>query len=199
MKLYEKPCSSVLVGRRRYPLHLTHDRVLFALDAVQDPLLTDADKLRLVLGLLLRKRVPASVRLQEMLLDAIMAEIAPQENAQDGPQLLSLSQDAALIHAAFRQTYGIDLHHVSLPWETFCELLSGLPENTRLCEVIALRAKPIPAPDGRNSRYIDELLRAKAAVALDIPPAQQKTSFCAGLNHFARSMIAWAEQNAERR
>lgn len=194
MRLYEQPCSSVTVGRRRYKLRLTYDRVLFALDAMQDPLLTDADRLRLMLGLLMKSRVPASLRLQEQLLEAIMAEINQQSKEKDGPPVMSLTQDAPLIHAAFRQAYGIDLHRVDLPWMTFCELLSGLPEATRFCEVVSIRARPVPARDKTNGSYIDELLKAKAAVALEMTPEQRERSFQKGLNQLAQTLISWAKQ-----
>lgn len=197
MRLYEQPCSSVIVGRRRYKLRLTYDRVLFALDAMQDPLLTDADRLRLMLGLLMKSRVPASLRVQEQLLEAIMAEINQQSKEKDGPPVMSLTQDAPLIHAAFRQAYGIDLHRVDLPWMTFCELLSGLPEATRFCEIVAIRARPIPPRDAHNSKYIDELLKAKSSVALELTPEQREASFQSGLNRLAQSLIAWAERGNE--
>ncbi len=198
MRLYEQPCSSVTVGRRRYKLRLTYDRVLFALDAMQDPLLTDADRLRLMLGLLMKSRVPASLRVQEQLLEAIMAEINQQSKEKDGPPVMSLTQDAPLIHAAFRQSYGIDLHQVDLPWATFCELLSGLPEDTRFCEVVSIRARPVPPLDKSNGKYIDELLKAKASVALELTPEQREASFQTGLNRLAQSLMAWAEHFNER-
>ena len=197
MRLYEQPCTSVTIGRRRYPLRLTYNRVLFALDYITDPLLTDADRIRLLLGLLLRGRAPRSIRRQQQLVDAIMREINQQSKKDDGPPVMSLIQDAPLIHAAFQQAYGIDLHTVDLPWESFCELLSGLPENTRFCEVVSIRARPIPAPDKNNARYIEDLMKAKAAVALELTPEQRESSFQTGLNRLAQSLIAWAEHYAE--
>lgn len=197
MKLYEQPCSAVTVGRRRYRLRLTYDRVLFALDAMQDPLLTDADRLRLMLGLLLKSRLPLSASIQARLLDAIMAEINKQSRAHNGPPLMSLTQDAPLIHAAFCQAYGIDLHQTSLPWTTFCELLSGLPEGTRFCDVVAIRARPVPARNKHNGKYVDNLLKAKAAVALEMTPEQREAAYQSGLNRLAQSLMAWAEHFAE--
>lgn len=197
MRLYEQPCAAVTVGRRKYKLRLTYDRVLFVLDAVKDPLLTDPDRLRLALGLLLKGRVPLSLRTQEQLLDAIMAEINLQSKERSGPPLMSLTQDAPLIHAAFRQAYGIDLHQVDLPWATFCELLSGLPEATRFCEVVAIRARPIPPPDKHNAKYIEDLMKAKASVALELTPEQRENSFQDGLERLAQTLMAWAEQYAK--
>lgn len=194
MRLYEQPCAAVTVGRRKYKLRLTYDRVLFVLDAVKDPLLTDPDRLRLALGLLLKGRVPLSIRTQEQLLDAIMAEINLQSKERSGPPLMSLTQDAPLIHAAFRQAYGIDLHQVDLPWATFCELLSGLPEATRFCEVVSIRARPIPPPDKHNAKYIEDLMKAKASVALTLTPEQRENSFQDGLERLTQTLMAWAEQ-----
>lgn len=197
MRLYEQPCAAVTLGRRRFTLRLTYDRVLFALDAMQDPLLNDADRLRFMLGLLMKGRVPSSIRVQTQLLEAIMAQINQQRKAHDGPPVMSLVQDAPLIHAAFRQAYGIDLQRIDLPWETFCALLSGLPEDTRFCEVVSIRARPVPAPDRNNGKYIEDLLKAQASVALEMTPEQQEASFQRGLKQLAQTMIAWAEQFTE--
>lgn len=197
MRLYEQPCAAVTLGRRRYKLRLTYDRVLFVLDAINDPLLTDPDRLRLALGLLMRGRVPRSLSMQEQLLDAILAEINLQSKERNGPPVMSLTQDAPLIHAAFRQAYGIDLHQVDLPWATFCELLSGLPEDTRFCEVVSIRARPIPPPDKHNAKYIEDLMKAKASVALALTPEQAENSFQDGLNRLAQSLMAWAEHFGE--
>lgn len=194
MRLYEQPCQAVRVGRRRYRLRLTFDRVLYALDAAQDPLLTDADRIRLVLGLLLRDRVPRSIRVQQRLMEAVMAEISAQSKSCDGPPVMSLTQDAPLIRAAFRQAYGIDLDAVDLPWVTFCELLAGLPEGTRFSDVVGIRSRPVPPRDRHNASYVDDLLRAKAAVALKIEPEQRERVYQSGLDKLARHIMAWAEE-----
>lgn len=197
MRLYEQPCSSVTIGRRKYRLRLTYTRVLFALDAVRDPLLTDEDRARLMLGLLVRGRIPVKGKRRAALLKAITEEIDGGQRSKGGPPVMSLTQDAPLIHAAFRQAYGIDLHAVDLPWAIFCELLSGLPEGTRFCEVVALRARPVPPPDKHNAKYREELLRAKAAVALERTEDERDAAYQSGLNQLARSLMAWAERAAE--
>lgn len=60
MKLYEKPFSSLRLGRKTYPLRLTFSRVLYALDAIQDPQLTEQDRMRLLLRVLVKGRLPRS-------------------------------------------------------------------------------------------------------------------------------------------
>lgn len=196
MKLYEQPCTRIRVGRRLYRLRLTYSRVLYALDAIEDPLLTDTDRQLLLLGLLIKGRIPHRQSHRNTLVQAVSELIAPQGKAtadQPAAPTMSLTQDAALIHAAFRQAYGIDLHAVDLPWSTFCELLSGLPESTRFCQVVALRARPVPPPDKHNAAYRAELLRAKASVALVLPASRAQQNYQTGLDHLFRSMLAWAE------
>lgn len=198
MRLYEQPCSTVTVGRRKYRLRLTYTRVLFALDAVRDPLLTDEDRVRLMLHLLVCGRIPTNEKRRMALLDAVLDQMNREHRPAGGPPVMSLTQDAPLIYAGFRQAYGIDLHAVDLPWATFCVLLSGLPESTRFCEVVSLRSRPVPPPDKHNARYREELLRAKAAVALARTEEERDEAYQAALNQLARNLMAWAEHTEGR-
>lgn len=198
MKLYEKPFDGIRLGRKTYPLQLTFDRVLYALDAIQDPHLTDRDRMRLLLRVLVKGYLPHSLKKQSALLAAVCKAIEqPYEKesgtAEAATPIMSLTQDAPLICAAFRQTYGIDLHRTRLPWADFCELLTGLPGDTRFCEVAALRARPVPPPDGQNAALREKLLQAKAAVALKLTDAQRQTAYQSNLNQLARRLITWAD------
>lgn len=198
MKLYEKPFSSLRLGRKTYSLRLTFARVLYALDAIQAAGLTEQDRMRLLLRVLVKGSLPRRPGKQAALLTALCkaieqpCELSPPPEQAAQP-IMSLTQDAPLIYAAFRQTYGIDLHRTELPWADFCELLTGLPGNTRLCEVAALRARPVPPPDGHNTGLREALLKAKAAVALKLTDNQRQTMYQAGLNQLAQRLIAWAD------
>lgn len=192
MKLYDSPLQSVTLGRRRYRLRLTFDRVLRAMDAASDPLLTDADRVSVMLTLLVRGQLPLRIGRRVQLLEAIMSRLDVAQEERSGPPLTSLTQDAPLIIAAFRQAYGIDLRTEPLPWETFRDLLSGLPADTRYGEVIALRARPLPEPTKQNARYRMELMRAKAAVALDMTEEQRADSRRRSASRLAHSLFAWA-------
>lgn len=198
MKLYEKPFSSLRLGRKTYSLRLTFARVLYALDAIQAAGLTEQDRMRLLLRVLVKGSLPRRPGKQAALLTALCKAIEQPYELSPPPEqaakpIMSLTQDAPLIYAAFRQTYGIDLHRTELPWADFCELLTGLPGNTRLCEVAALRARPVPPPDGRNTGLREALLKAKAAVALQLTDEQRQTAYQAGLNQLAQRLIAWAD------
>ena len=74
--------------------------------------------------------------------------------------------DGDYIYASFLQAYGIDLFDVQgeLHWRKFNALLSGLPEGTKLMEVIKIRKwKP---QKGDSSEYKEEMRRLQKDYAL---------------------------------
>ena len=195
MKLYENLPPRIRVGRRAYRLRLTYDRVLAAMDASKDPALTDLDRQRVMLRLLVRSRLPYTADQQTQLLKQILSLL---ENAggssRGGKALTSLTQDAQLIHAAFKQAYGIDLRTQKIPWQTFCDYFVGLPSGTKLAEVISLRARPIPPPTRYNVQERAALIEAKQAVALHLDDDQQMTSYFRGTQAMLRIMLDLAKR-----
>lgn len=74
--------------------------------------------------------------------------------------------DGDYIYASFLQAYGIDLFDAQgkLHWRKFNALLSGLPEGTKLMEVIKIRKwKP---QKGDSSEYKEEMRRLQKDYAL---------------------------------
>lgn len=74
--------------------------------------------------------------------------------------------DGDYIYASFLQAYGIDLFDVQgkLHWKKFNALLSGLPEGTKLMEVIKIRKwKP---QKGDSAEYKEEMRRLQKDYAL---------------------------------
>lgn len=74
--------------------------------------------------------------------------------------------DGDYIYASFLQAYGIDLFDVQgkLHWKKFNALLSGLPEGTKLMEVVKIRKwKP---QKGDSSEYKEEMRRLQKDYAL---------------------------------
>lgn len=192
MKLYDQPYSHLLSQGRRYRLRLTFDRVLMAIDAAADPQLLDEHRTRLMLQLLVRPPRPVRKRRRQLLLKDVLALLQQDMRDADGPPLMSLTQDAPLIIAGFRQAYGIDLQRTDLPWATFRDLLSGLPGDTRFGEVVALRARPVPEPTRHNQREREQLLRAKASVAIELTEEQRRQSYRRSAAKTGRAILAWA-------
>ena len=58
--------------------------------------------------------------------------------------IFSYSQDHAYIVAAFRQAYGMSLEDIQhTHWWEFQALLTGLPEDTRLSQIMRIRSMEI--------------------------------------------------------
>lgn len=66
----------------------------------------------------------------------------PREDSDDGKPLYSIKYDGELIFSSFMQAYHIDLieEQGKLHWSKFNALLAGLPEGTKLIEVMKIRA-----------------------------------------------------------
>lgn len=63
----------------------------------------------------------------------------PRTSASAGPREIDLVEDGELIVAAFQQAYGIDLTATDMHWHRFKALLAGLPDDTRLVQVMGIR------------------------------------------------------------
>lgn len=87
---------------------------------------------------------------------------------EDGPRTMDIRQDWGAIRAGFLQAYGIDLEKkkYTMAWKDFIVLLENLPSDTRLAEIIDIRAREIPEPDKYNRKEIQALVRAKNRVRL---------------------------------
>lgn len=112
---------------------------------------------------LVRGRLP---RDKAGLLSLIWQALFPRRDVRGGPPVISYAQDEDRIVAAFWQAYGIDLTSSRLHWRLFQALLGNLPGDTRMAEIAALRAQPMPPPNKHNREARARLARAKASVAI---------------------------------
>ena len=93
-----------------------------------------------------------------------MKTTASDDTKQRAPY--DIRYDGDYIYASFLQAYNIDLFDVQgkLHWRKFNALLSGLPEGTKLMEVIKIRKwKP---QKGDSSEYKEEMRRLQKDYAL---------------------------------
>lgn len=78
----------------------------------------------------------------------------------DEPPLYSIKYDGEYIFSSFMQAYHIDLIEAQgqLHWQKFNALLSGLPDGTKLVEVMKIRAwKPQKGESAKEKRRMQEL------------------------------------------
>lgn len=63
----------------------------------------------------------------------------PRHAGDDRARALDPSEDGDLLVAAFMQAYGIDLTACEMHWHKFRALLRGLPDDTRMAQVMGWR------------------------------------------------------------
>lgn len=101
-----------------------------------------------------------------------MKTTASDESKEKAPY--DIRYDGDYIYASFLQAYGIDLfdYQGKLHWKKFNALLSGLPEGTKLMEVIKIRKwKP---QKGDSSEYKEEMRRLQKDYALPDDVIEEK-------------------------
>lgn len=164
LRPYERLPEELEYGGKVYRLDLSYGAYLAAADALQDERLAPVQRLQAALGILVKYPEPP---LSEKLLKAILDLVKDDRPRASGPQTMDLTQDWGYICAAFQQAYGIDLYtDKSIHILRFLALLRAIPKNTKLAEIIGIRAAEIPAPNKWNQKQIAELTRLKALYAL---------------------------------
>ena len=72
-------------------------------------------------------------------------------------------------------------------------LFKGLPENTRMMEIIKIRTQPMPKPTKHNAEYRQALSRAKLQVALKVPQAERERRTRESMEAFAEALMKMAQ------
>ena len=112
-----------------------------------------------------RLGLPVTIESREAAIWFLCGPQTGPQSKQGGQAVFDYFQDAALVVAAFRQSYGMDLQGMlDLHWWEFLTLLQGMPHDTRLSEVMDIRAMPIDPKEPRETQARKR--RAKRSVAL---------------------------------
>jgi hypothetical protein len=171
MTLQQEPRQTIKYMGQEYPFHPYFNRVLTLLSEVfPNEIFTDYEKIEIAVTSLSEAPVCQDV------FELILLELFPKNKHASEQKTMDFEQDASLIYAGFKQAYGIDLfaERNKMDWRIFLALLRGLPENTEFSRVVKLRCTKIPARNKNNSDYVDSLVKAKMAVALDEPEEDVK-------------------------
>lgn len=161
------------VGGVCYALNLSFDRVLAAFELLCSDEFIDDDAFDILFDWFVIKPSPKDTHTRAIVVNEIFDRLInfDKSSKSDEPETISFSQDAPYIYAAFRQAYGIDLfaQQGRLQWWEFMALLSAIPSDTRLCDIIEIRTRDIPPYNGKNQKQIDDLLKLKARYAISKP------------------------------
>lgn len=63
----------------------------------------------------------------------------PNVNKESNDIVLDYQEDGEFIYASFLQAYGIDLFEVNLHWHKFKALILGLPDDTKMAQIMGMR------------------------------------------------------------
>ena len=186
--------NRVRVGKRVYRMRPSMYHVLGAQAALDDEELQPGDRERLAVWHLYAFPRPRDHRAAiRAALDALTVQ-SPYRIPEDAPRTLDLQQDEALVCAAFRQLYGVDLTREArrMDWRVFQALLSGVTDDTRLGGIMSIRAQKLPRRTAHNGEQIRELQRLKAIYALRRTGAGGD-SFEDGLKRMVEVLASMAE------
>lgn len=170
----EKP--TVEFRGKRYRLDLSFDTVLLVQMLYDEEVLTNEEKIDQALRMLVKQwfkvwlldETARAQLLEQITKEHIMTNRRPTQ--KQSAKLLDFQHDSDYIYASFRQAYGMDLTREcgKLPWKRFLDLLDGLPEKTKLKEVMRIRAMEIPKPTRYNQKEIQNIIQLKAYYALPV-------------------------------
>lgn len=179
-----------LESGRTVPLYASFDRVLDLIDILRAADLDEGDRLKVACSILFGKARLSRSEQAEALNEAVSLLFAPP-TGEPGPKAFDFQQDSELLYAAFRQAYDIDLdaERGHLHWLHFLALLAGLPDDTKLSQVISIRLRPIPKPTKYNREEIRQLLKLKAKYRLKLTPEEETQQFQRGLQKVAQSLM----------
>ena len=161
---------------RKIRVCASFDVVLLLQRLYQEENLEPGDKINQALKMLTRSpvrvwcltEIEKAELLQKITDEMIKLPTRPKVGRQQ--KLMDFEADAEYIYASFRQAYGMNLEKEKgrLQWHRFCELLDGLPEGTKLREVMKIRAMDIPEPTKYNQKERQSIMELKSYYALPV-------------------------------
>jgi len=166
--ILDEPPRKVWIGGDSYELNTDFRLGLKFFRLIRDNEFSDEERAETALRMFFKK-LPSPENLGaalEAMLDFIHCSEKPRDDA-DGKKVFDFDVDANRIYAAFLQVYGIDLNQTDMHWWRFMALLNGLPDGTKLSQVMSIRDQDVPKQTTENGRYIERLRRMKAVYSLE--------------------------------
>lgn len=160
--------TTVKIGGQDWPINAAfYVWVLFEI-TMQDPALTDAEKIEQALSLCF-PTVPPDLN---GALDALLwfyrcGEDSPKPGKGSGggthKKAYCFEQDANLIYASFMACYGIDLAEAdSLHWWKFRALFRGLPQECEMIKVMGYRTADLKGMSKTQRKLYEKMRKAYA-------------------------------------
>ena len=197
MKLYKKLPDFVEYKGYEYRINPWFHVILYCTDVIHSNEYSDEEKILYAFDALVDTKFK-SMSLRDkngILVLAFQALFEKSKQSNDKKKIFDFEQDAKYIYAAFMQAYNIDLLDVKeLHWWKFISLFNGLPQDTKIMQIIDIRTKPIPKRTKYNSEYITSLMKLKAEYKLEISQEEQEKQMQDFLGNLFNKLKAQAEK-----
>ena len=162
MKPYDPLPDTIEYEGAVYNLDLSYSAFFAVSDVLKDDRLMNWQKIEIALDLFIKDPHPADADLLSHIYDLLK-----DDRPKSGESYMDIDQDWPFICAGFQQAYNIDLYgDKSIHILRFQALLQGLPKDTKLMDIIGIRAMEIPAPTKHNAKQIAEISKLKSLYAL---------------------------------
>lgn len=153
-----KQSSVVTVNNKVYHYRDDFKTILNVLRVFKYKNVPESLKVQKAFALLVKER---KCQEKAKVLNTIVAHLIPAKGVEESGKIIDFDIDEGLIYAAFLQAYRIDLRNAKMPWNVFLSLLEAVPENTKLSEVMSIRAQSIPKVTKYNREEVERLVRLK--------------------------------------
>lgn len=192
----QKLCCAVSFCGHNIGLRTEFYRVLQCFEILSDENLLPEQQINFCLQVLVKRKIRLlflSQNQKNELLKLIFAEYIAPEKPKKREKVIDYKFDSMHIFSSFMLAYGIDLTKSKLHWWKFMALLSGLPEDTKMSQILSIRQRPLPKPTKYNGEERAKLIRLKQEYRVHLTEKERKDELQTGLQKIALAMQAMSE------
>lgn len=169
MNLSEKEQNAVTVDGKVYKVRPYFNRVLEVFSVFRDKMLTEDEKTLICLDLLVVGNVSKSAT-AKVFNEVYRTFIVPENDikSSSSEKIVDFYEDAEYIYSSFLEGFGIDLFTMQdkLTWKKFLALFKGLPDKTKIKQIMSIRSRDIPPMTKYNAAEVKWITEMKQIYAL---------------------------------
>ena len=194
----QKPPTFLIFRGFKIPVKTDFKTVLKIQEILQDGVLLPSEKIHFCCKKILYGPAIIPFWLKKGIFSQYIKQIINKNGTKStGQRVIDFTQDADYIKSAFMQAYNLNIEKATLHWWSFLSLLGGLPEDTRLMQIVSIRARPIPKATKYNAEERAQVLRLKSQFAIKKSEEERQQDLQDGLKKMAMAMLARARPQKE--
>jgi len=184
--IYEALETEIEIEGIIYEVDMTFDNIALLLDMMNDPTLSDGEKVYYGIYALLGTELDLELEQQVKVFESLIDNFVHSQDKQEAPVDLEgnvmpvekqkpsydLRHDESYIFTSFKQAYQMDLaeERGKLDWRKFKVLLRDLPDETKLKQIIDIRTRLYPKGKhaSEERKKLKELKRAFALPGVEV-------------------------------